>query len=507
VRALSRVPRRSLVDVASCILPIWLLLVVTHTAADADLWGHLRFGADAIARGGLALVDRYSFTADTTWINHEWLAEVLLAACYAVGGAIALNLLKLAVLAAIGFIVWRAGRLAGGSMFSLIACSSLVVFASYTRTQVLRPQLFSVLFFAMLLALLDHRERQMQSGRRPSVALTGVVAVLFGLWTNFHGGWIVGFATLTVWLTFDVLEQRTLQSIVESCVAALAALAATLVNPYGAHQWTFLQQTVGLTRDISDWVPFLKLPPLMIAFELVLPSVAFVSTFATRRRPRARDAAIISMLAVATFRVSRIDAFLQIALGLLMAAAIVDSLGGLESWLRTFKRFDSPSPVHGLVVVTVVAAAIVTTVPRLGRIYIEGPWTPDAEAVRFLRSEAANTRLLTWFDWGEYAIWHLSPAGVQVSMDGRRETVYSNRVLDAHWSFYKNESDAASYPDAIGAEWIWLPKGLPVVSALRTHGWQPAFESGISVVLSRKAAHPLVAASPSPAAPAFFPGP
>jgi hypothetical protein len=168
VRALSRVPRRSLVDVASCILPIWLILVITHTAADADLWGHLRFGADSIARGGLALVDRYSFTADTTWINHEWLAEVVLAACYAAGGAIALNVMKLAVLAAIALIVWRAGRLAGGSTFSLIALSSLVVFASYTRTQVLRPQLFSILFFAMLLALLDRRDRHVQSGRRPS---------------------------------------------------------------------------------------------------------------------------------------------------------------------------------------------------------------------------------------------------------------------------------------------------------------------------------------------------
>ena len=507
MRALSRVPRRSLIDVASCILPIWLLLLITHTAADADLWGHLRFGADAIARGGLAVVDRYSFTADTTWINHEWLAEVVLAASYAVGGAIALNLLKLAVLAAIGFIVWRAGRTAGGSTFSLIALSSLVVLASYTRTQVLRPQLFSVLFFALLLEMLDRRDRLMRSGRRPSLALTAALASLFGLWTNFHGGWIVGFATLCVWLAFDVLEHRTLQSIVDSAIAALAALAATLVNPYGAHQWTFLQQTVGLTRDISDWVPFLKLPPLMIAFELVLPAVALVSIFVTRRWPRARDAAVIGMLTFATFRVSRIDAFLQIALGLLMTAAIVDCLGRFESWLRTFRRFDSPSPVHGLVVVTFVTAAIVTTVPRLGRIYIEGPWTPDAEAVRFLRAEAANTRLLTWFDWGEYAIWHLSPAGVQVSMDGRRETVYSNRVLDAHWSFYKNEPDAASYPDAIGADWIWLPKNLPVVSALRTHGWRPAFESGISVVLSRKAGQPLVAGSPASAVPAFFPGP
>src|SRR5262245_10570853 len=147
VRALLRVPRCSLVDVASCLLPVWLILIVTHTAADADLWGHIRFGADSIATGTLAAVDRYSFTADTPWINHEWLSEVTLAALYDAGGAVGLNILKLAVLGAIAYLTWRAGRLAGGSRFSLIALSSLVVFASYSRTQVLRPQLFSILSF------------------------------------------------------------------------------------------------------------------------------------------------------------------------------------------------------------------------------------------------------------------------------------------------------------------------------------------------------------------------
>ena len=29
------------------------------------------------------------------------------------------------------------------------------------------------------------------------------------------------------------------------------------------------------------------------------------------------------------------------------------------------------------------------------------------------------------YDWGEYVLWHLGP-GVKVSMDGRRETVYSD---------------------------------------------------------------------------------
>ncbi len=495
MRALFRVPRRSLIDVVSCLLPVWLVLVITHTAADADLWGHLRFGADSIARGSLPIVDPYSFTADSRWINHEWLSEVLLAGFYAIGGAVGLNVLKLAVLGVIACLSWRAGRQARGSTFSVIALSSLVVFTSYTRTQVLRPQLFSVLLFAVLLTLLAVRERGVRIW----------IPLLFGCWANLHGGWIVGFAILSTWLGCDVLEQRTVRSLLDSAVLILTSLAATLVNPYGVQQWTFLQQTVGLSRDVSDWVPFFALQPLMIAVELILPVIALVASLVSRRRPRLRDVAVIAVLAFATYRVSRIDAFLQIAIGFMLAPAIVEFLGLLERRLRAFTRFDTPSPVHGVVVAAIMIATTAVALPRLNRIYIEGPWTPDPEAVRFLRIDAPHSRLLTWFDWGEYAIWHLSPAGIQVSMDGRRETVYSDRVLDAHWSFYKNEPDAGGYPDAIGADRIWLPKRLPVVSALRARGWQVAFEGNVSVVLSRTAG-PAHVSTPSEAQ-TYFPGP
>jgi hypothetical protein len=495
VRAPLRVPRRSLIDVLSCILPVWLVLIVTHTAADADLWGHLKFGADSIAFRTLAAVDHYSFTADKGWINHEWLSEVLLAALYAVSGAAGLNFLKLAVLGTIAFLAWRAGRQAGGSTFAAMTLSTLVVFASYSRTQVLRPQLFSVLLFAALLTLLVSRDGRARLW----------VPSIFLVWANLHGGWIVGLAILATWVGCDALEQRTMRSIVNGAGLVAASTAATLINPYGIGQWTFLQQTVGLSRDISDWIPFLQLEPGMIVFELILPSVALAATLISKRRPPLRDMLVIGVLAFATYRVSRIDAFLQLAIGLLLAPAIVDSLGLLEARLKRFERLDRPSLVHGWVVAAIVASTAVVVLPRFNRIYIEGPWMPDPDAVRFLQADAPHTRLLTWFDWGEYAIWHLSPAGIQVSMDGRRETVYSDRVLDGHWSFYKNEANAGDYPDSIGADVIWLPKRLPVVSALRLRGWHVAFESRVSIVLSRKTVPPSLVRAAEPRA--FFPGP
>src|SRR5688572_26835224 len=56
-----------------------VLTLTALTRADVDLWGHLRFGLDILETRSLHSVDPYSFTSDRPWLNHEWLAEVVIA--------------------------------------------------------------------------------------------------------------------------------------------------------------------------------------------------------------------------------------------------------------------------------------------------------------------------------------------------------------------------------------------------------------------------------------------
>jgi len=46
------------------------------------------------------------------------------------------------------------------------------------------------------------------------------------------------------------------------------------------------------------------------------------------------------------------------------------------------------------------------------------------DAARALAAAHPAGRMATWFDWGEYAIWHFGPA-VKVSVDGRTSKVIS----------------------------------------------------------------------------------
>jgi hypothetical protein len=55
-------------------------------------------------------------------------------------------------------------------------------------------------------------------------------------------------------------------------------------------------------------------------------------------------------------------------------------------------------------------------------------------AVNLLKQSGVSGNLATEFSWGEYVLWHLGPA-IKVSIDGRRETVYSQDVYQKNISF------------------------------------------------------------------------
>ena len=87
------------VTVDPALLPriiLWSVIIgsLTYTAADPDLWGHVRFGLDSLETGAISTVDPYSFTSDRPWLNHEWLSEVAMGAAYRIGGQLGLALLK-----------------------------------------------------------------------------------------------------------------------------------------------------------------------------------------------------------------------------------------------------------------------------------------------------------------------------------------------------------------------------------------------------------------------------
>lgn len=391
-----------------------------------------------------------------------------------------------------------AGQLSTISMSSTLRALLLfcVVAGIWARIYVFRPQLFSLLLFAALLALL----RAADTGR---ARLLWLVPPIFALWANLHGGWIVGLATLAVCSVGSLTKRASpgppKGGIVTVCVASLAA---TLANPYGSALWSFMAETVRLDRaTIADWQPLLDAGPGKI-----LPW-AISATFATlaviHRRPAIAPAhAVLTIgLGLAALRVSRLDAFFSLAVVILLAPQIVSFVEGAR---RTPSRAGH-SPSSWALPALLAGVLAIAAFPREFRcVRLDGPWMPEREAGALIKEARLQGRLLVWFDWGEYAIWHFEPA-LKVSFDGRRETVYSTEYINRHTTLYFDPAREQQVLKQLNADHAWLARDLPLVAELERQGWTRLFTGPQSVVLSRVS---VSAATPSPIrTPACFPGP
>ncbi|HEX5070871.1 MAG TPA: hypothetical protein VFV78_11715 [Vicinamibacterales bacterium] len=486
-------------------LGLLFLTAAIGTPADADLWGHVTFGRDILASGHIKQADRYSFTSDRPWVNHEWLSEVSFAEAYRLAGPAGLVAVKLIVIAALLAVIWRHARRLRAPAPIAIALLAMAFVGTFWRTHTVRPQLFSVLCFATLLVILVRAEQ----GRLRGLL---VLPLLMAAWVNLHGGWIVGLGMLGVWTAVQIMRP-SIPAAARLMIAAagLATVLATLANPHGVQLWTFLGETVRLGRDdIEEWGSVLT-HPIAIGVPWIVTLIAAGLSF--WRFPRARRfeyACIIGLLAFASFRVSRLDAFFALAVVVLLTPELVSLLTrGRDSFPLQLRGNDSRPPVGMTVITIVTVAAMLVPAARIIGPYatcltIAGPWVPEREAGEFITLNKLSGRMLTWFDWGEYAIWHFGP-NVQVSIDGRRETVYSDQVVQAHRRFYAADATALSYLNTLNPDYIWLPKRVPVASRVAEAGWQMVFSGPTSIVWAHAGAGPFQRADAPPAGMRCFP--
>ena len=466
-----------------------LLAAATITTADSDLWGHLRFGLDTLETWSLPSADPYSFTQDLPWINHEWLSELVMALAWSAGGPPGLALLKGLLVASSLFLVWQALRPVDlGVRFVLFAAAAAST-APVART--LRPQLWTLLFLLILCRLLVERRVRTQRW----------LPVLFALWANLHGGWIVGVGVLAAWSGVDALATRRLDP--QRLVVVFASLGATLLTPYGWGLWRFLASTVRMGRDITEWQPLWNVAPIdAVPWLATVMAAAWLVRFSPRDRwPRF---AVLAMMAYSSARVVRIGPLFVACAAVLLADAAA------ARWPRRSGRVFERSPhdrlAAAVIAATTVAVAVWVGASSLRCVGVETPRAADAEAVHLLRG-ATPGRLVTFFDWGQYAIWHLGPR-LRVSMDGRRETVYSDARLQEHAAILDGRPDGLATLAAWQPEYVWLP-----ATSARTREWLVAqgyrieHASDRSFVAVRPDLPPITPAPPAPpSTTACFPG-
>lgn len=296
--------------------------------SDSDFFWHLAIGRD-IAAHGAPRVDVYSWTVPgRAVLPDQWLGELVLYAAYAIGswtGTIALRALTVGAL--IGIVVWTAlAERPRRPFIAVIASLPAIAVSRFAWTD--RPELFGLLCFAILIALL-------RAIRRGSFTAFALCVPLVLLWTNLHGSYALGLGLVLVVALERALVDPSRRR--RYAAVALACVVATFVTPAGLATWTssgghFLAPPRYVQEEGTPDVT--SLPGLLF-------SVALLATLATAMlapRARSRDVlfeiAVLVPVAFVSLTATRHLVFLPIA------AAPFLSLWGPEAWaegIRTLR--------------------------------------------------------------------------------------------------------------------------------------------------------------------------
>jgi hypothetical protein len=452
-------------------VPMWVgsAYAVLRANADPDLWGHVRFGLDLVRARHLPAYDPYSFTSDLSWVNHEWLAELFMGAAYAVVGPVGLILIKGVFTAAtVALIISSAKRAPERWRWS---SGFLAVLAIVPIAVTVRPQLWTMLLLMLLCKILVGAPRQRYW-----------LPLIFVVWVNVHGGWLVGLGILWLWSFVEAVGPQNERPALSLAVGVpIACTLVTLGNPYGWHLWQVLASTVRLSRaNIAEWQPIWR-ESLGSVVLWVASVVWVVMAVLVAEKRAAKTIAVVAMLAFAALRVNRLlPLFVPAAVILLLPYVSDVSVARPQTWPKGRLLVDVACACIGLLVLLWPPSSV-------GCIHMRGSWLPDVEAARALAGAHPAGRMVTWFDWGEYSIWHFGPA-VRVSIDGRRETVYSEDVVRRQVAIAFGNDDGLTELERMSPEYVWLPiaQSSRTRDWLREHDYRIDVETPLSFVAVRR---------------------
>ncbi|MGO8765544.1 MAG: hypothetical protein ACLQSR_10495 [Limisphaerales bacterium] len=471
----------------------------SENTADPDLWGHVIYGNHLLQTGQLMRADPYSWTAPGhEWVNHEILAEAVMALSFRAFGGPGLLLLTVVVGLLTFFVALSMAGRNQDSKAKIVAWAfGALAVVEISFGFATRPQIFTALALAVELWLLQ----QVQRGNwKWMIALPP----LFALWINTHGGAIAGvvllFAAVGATTAHAILIKAapnlaparlaplpSLKIILLLWLASIVSAAALLANPYGFGLIRWLIQSISWLRpQIAEWNPVaLGWDHAAFFFCVALAAIAFLFS---RHPVQFWQVAVLALLAAMAFRSVRNTPLFCIASLAFAPPHLEDAIKRFKNQFAGLIELCHPPAARRLfaAIFSLLAAA---TVAATFYLHKERAWTMEVPrdqypvaAIQFIQQHDLHGNLLVFFDWGEMCLWELPDS--RVSIDGRLDTCYPPDVITAHWQFYNGDPFDTNALDLKRADFALLRSDLVGSLALKKNdGWHPVYFDKLAVVL------------------------
>jgi hypothetical protein len=230
-----------------------LILLSLPRMLAPDSWLAFLAGRE-IVEGGLP--DREVLTAwsaGTSWIDQQWLGQLLLYGVFALGGLkLSLFVHAATLILILSFLLGLGRRYGASARSTAIAATGCIALAAASTA--LRTETLSYALFAVLLWLL------FEDSRAPSNRVLLAIPLL-ALWANIHGSVVLASALVAMrGLAYAVAYARTRDRSRSSLlrVSLVAAPLACLASPYGLSLVDYYRRMLGNNEFqplLAEWQP------------------------------------------------------------------------------------------------------------------------------------------------------------------------------------------------------------------------------------------------------------
>ena len=453
-----------------------------HSVADPDIWWHLKNAQILVQQHHWVRADQFSYTVrGTPWVDSEWLSELMFYGAWRVGGITGLFLLysTMAELIMVGTLLlsWKAS----GNIKSALLPGMIAVMMSVVN---FGPR--TILFgWACFLALMFVLWKMMNTGRAP----LWTVPLIFFLWVNFHGSWLVGFVVFGIVVAAGlvsgtwgnvVAEKWTPQQRRSLLITAAATIPALFLNPYG-YRIVFYPFDLAYRQKLNvnyiiEWASInFHEPRGKIVFGVIL--LLFLLALWTRRQWRLAEVALVCFALYISLTYVR---FLFPA-AIIIAPIVARQLDFLPPYKPEIDR-----PVLNALFSLTLLGFTLWHYPRHHALEEDlAKKMPDG-GLQYLQAHAGpSDRIYNHYGFGGYMIWK-APT-LPVFVDSRTDIFEYKGVLKDYLDSIKL-TKSLEVIDKYHARFVFFPSDDPVTYTLRqSPKWRVVFDDGISCVFERTA--------------------
>jgi hypothetical protein len=489
---------------------------------DAGTGWHIRNGELMLQTHSITRVDPFSATiSGQPWYAWEWLYDVLIAAIYHVLGLNGVVFYSAAVMAVSFVLVFHLAMRRGGSLPITLVLIVLSLGAASVHF-LARPHVLSWLLTVIWFELLDSAsgldlQPDLDSEANKAWRLYWL-PVLMLFWVNLHGGFLLGFALLGVYLVggvirfFRCLEQRAEigSRLRRLGLASVLTLVASFVNPYGyklhLHIYRYLSDRF-LMNHVTEFLSpdFHGVAQQCFAVMLLITIAALASA---RRKPGPAHLLVMLLAAYSGLYAARNLPVSSMLLTLMVAPMLSETvarasdntamapwLRGLLSRVNNFGTRMEKLELHfqghlWIVLALVLGLWACMHGGRLGSVQLINAYFDDkrfpVEAAEVIARRDVREPIFCPDLWGGYLIYRLYPQ-TKVLVDDRHD-LYGDQFFEDYLKVVFVQPEWSKVLDEKHGNWVLVQKNSSLGTILGlTSGWKLIHEDGTAVLFHREA--------------------